>query len=461
MRSQQDTIAAIATAPGEAAISIVRLSGPESLPIADKIFRCKGPPPSRRAAGTFVLGSVWSDTGTTGKAERVDQVILLVYRAPNSYTRQDVVELQGHGGDSSARRILRAALDAGARPAEPGEFTLRAFLSGRIDLVQAEAVADLIRARTDLAASSALAQLTGSLSSSVAVCYNDVVQALALIEASLDFPEEDTPADAAPAALSLIARGAAGIQGLLATWNEGRVLREGLLVVISGRPNVGKSTLLNAVLGAERAIVHELPGTTRDTIEESLNFNGLPIRLVDTAGIRTTRSEVERLGIQRAQDALKQADAVLYIIDGSRRLSAADRSLLATLKQDRTIVVLNKKDLGITLRPKDFHGFRAVSVSLLSKEGMEAVRHELGELVRPMIAGEPHATVSERHRALLASAAASLGEAAAMLESSRPDRESLASVSIRTALDALTSITGQTYDNELLSRIFSNFCIGK
>ena len=461
MRSQLDTIAAIATAPGESAISIVRLSGPESLTIADTVFRCKGARPSARPPGSFILGSVW--TGGTGDAEseRIDQVILLVYRAPHSYTRQDVVEMQGHGGHRSAQRILRAVLDAGARPAEPGEFTLRAFLSGRIDLVQAEAVADLIRARTDRAAGAAVQQLAGLLSTSLATTYENMLAAVASIEASLDFPEEDTPSDPAPGALALLDRAASELQRLLATWQEGRILRNGLLVVISGRPNVGKSTLLNTLLGVDRAIVHHIPGTTRDSIEEAISLDGLPLRLVDTAGIRAPRTEVERLGIDRAKALLAEADLVLYMLDASRRLAAADSLLIATLDASKTILVLNKADLGIRIPRHAFASHHSVLTSLTSGTGVSDLKLDIARTVGASTCAESHATISERHRVLVSEALSHLNQATALLRAASPDGEALAATSLRAGLAALGAITGRIYDAELLSSIFNSFCIGK
>jgi len=293
-----DTIAAIATAPGEGAIAIVRLTGPASHAIADHIFKGKGAPPSRRPGQSFLHGSIISTNGMA------DEVILLIYRAPHSYTREDAIEIQGHGGFAAAKRILRAVLEAGARMAEPGEFTKRAFLSGRIDLLQAEAVLDLIRARSDRAADAALEQLTGSLSKDFDELYDHTLALAANLEATLDFSEDELPESVM---LDVITRRhdvESEFKSLLDSWDEGHLLREGALVVISGKPNVGKSTLLNALVGKDRAIVNPMAGTTRDTIEEQLVISGFMVRIIDTAGLRESPCEIEKEGVSRAIKAI-------------------------------------------------------------------------------------------------------------------------------------------------------------
>jgi len=459
VNTSSDTIAAISTAPGEAGIAIVRVSGPASLDIADRIFKGNAPLPSKRPAGTFVHGFV--GTSGDGNTADLDEVILLIYRAPRSYTREDVVEFQGHGGRACAKRVLRMVLEAGARPAEPGEFTKRAFLNGRIDLLQAEAVADLISARSDRAASAAVEQLEGRLSDSISNIYEFMVNAAADLEASLDFPEEDLPPALIQGASEQIDFAGKRLGELLATWGEGRLLREGALVVISGKPNVGKSTLLNCLLETRRAIVTDEPGTTRDTIEEEFILEGVPLRLVDTAGLRESENIVEREGVQRAQALIKKADLNLMMFDSSTRLECDDLSRLKLSNPEECIIVLNKSDLGHKIDAKDFDGFSTVSCSLLNGTGITEMKSAIAEKLGIRDFGAPHAAISERHRHIIQEALGKLNEVSKVLS---PDSEELlvpVISTLRSAIEALGTITGKNYDNSLLDNIFRRFCIGK
>lgn len=462
MSGCDDTIAAIATAPGEAGIAIVRVSGPGSLAIADRVFKGPGAVPSERAAGSFVRGHVNAASGG-----EIDEVVLLIYRAPHSYTREDVVELQGHGGRVSAGRILSAVLEAGARPAAPGEFTRRAFLNGRIDLMQAEAVADLIRARSDRAAGSALEQLDGRLSDWFRDIYDDLVSVAAGLEAMLDFPEEDLPAESAQGVAGRIGQVAGRLGELLATWDEGHLLREGARVVIAGSPNVGKSTLLNALLGRGRAIVAELPGTTRDTIEEELILDGIPARLVDTAGLREAQCGVEQEGVRRAEASVAAADVTLYVVDASAGVSADDEARLAALDPARAVLVLNKADLATS----EIGGGEAVGVpawlastvrtSALRREGLAVLREAILDKLRVTHRGEPHAAISERHKQIVQKVLNVLNEAQSQMEHAGDEWIVIAAGFIREALEELGKATGRVYSEELLDHIFSRFCIGK
>ncbi|MEI6807188.1 MAG: tRNA uridine-5-carboxymethylaminomethyl(34) synthesis GTPase MnmE, partial [bacterium] len=366
MKTSEDTIAAIATAAGEGGISVIRVSGPESLKVADRVFRCSEPPPSRRKGGTFVHGYVMGPSSDQVPAPDIDEALLLIFRAPHSYTREDIVEIQGHGGSISAQRILRRLLDSGARLAEPGEFTKRAFLNGRIDLVQAEAVLDLIRASSDRAATAAVEQLNGALSDWCATSYANILSLITALEAALDFADDEMPplliSEKAIQAKALLAN----LMNMLSTWNEGHILRDGALTVISGKPNVGKSTLFNALLGVDRSIVADLPGTTRDTIEENLLLDGVLLRLVDTAGLRSTDCDVESQGVLRARSQIEKADLHIHVLDASQQLSDADRLELNSLPPERTIVVLNKADLGMMIRPSDIAKYPIISGSLLN-----------------------------------------------------------------------------------------------
>jgi tRNA modification GTPase len=393
----------------------------------------------------------------------LDECLALFMRAPRSFTGEDVVELQGHGGVLPVRRVLRAVLDAGARQAEPGEFTRRAFLNGRLDLVQAEAVLDLVRAKSDRAATAAYEQLEGRLSLEFDAVYRDLLATAADLEAALDFPEEEVP-DAVPAEL----RGRLGdvrtrIGTLLDTSEEGHALREGALVVISGRPNVGKSTLLNGLLGRDRAIVSRTPGTTRDFIEEGIVLDGIPLRLVDTAGLRETACDLEQEGIRRAENMSQNADMQVFMIDCSRPLHPDDRARADALDPERGLIVLNKSDLGSRVPGTAFPGHESVTTSLVHPSGLRKVRHAIGGRLAANLhlSARPHAAISERHRRCLLAAVRDVEDAARQLALPSGAQEELAASSLRSALEQLGHLTGKTYEEELLDHIFARFCIGK
>ncbi len=453
--SLPDTIAAPATAPGEAGIAIIRISGPASLAIADALFAGAPPPPSARSPGAFLHGRIRGADGI------VDEVILLVMRAPHSYTREDVVEIQCHGGAIPARRILQAVLAAGARLAEPGEFTRRAFLNGRIDLLQAEAVLDLIRARSDRAATAAMEQLEGKLSRSFANIYDELLAVSAEIEGCLDFSEDDPPPPVIPDVIARLADAKDRMTALLDTWEEGHRLREGALVVISGKPNVGKSTLLNMLLGKDRAIVSAVPGTTRDTIEETLVLNGIPLRLVDTAGLRETSCEIESEGVRRARRQMRQADIHLHVMDVSQAFDDEDRSNLGELDPKHSLLILNKSDLEHKLQISGQEGFTTFMSCLLSGSGLDEIMKAVIEKIGSVSVQPPHAVISERHRQLLVSASQEIGNALSMLKTGNEELLVLAGSHIRSAMEALGQVTGKQYHPELLNAIFSKFCIGK
>ena len=458
MHDDTDTIAAIATAAGEGAIAIVRVSGPESLTIADRVVACAGPPLSKRAPGTFVHGHLRIATGTG--QETVDEVIVLIYRAPHSYTREDSVEIQGHGGTTAARRILRTLLQSGARLADPGEFTRRAFLNGRIDLLQAEAVLDLIRARTDRAAAAALEQLDGTLSRTFDAFYNGLVEVAAEVEATLDFPEDEVPEIAWPEVKAKLEILRERMEAVLNTWDEGHLLREGATVAILGRPNVGKSTLLNAMLGMDRAIVSHLPGTTRDIVEESMSLGGVVIRLADTAGLRDTECHVENAGIQRAKTLMAKADYVIYILDASSVMTSDDRANLQAFLPGRTVLVANKCDQLVQLDYSELCKWTVVRTCLIHGEGVEELKSALGSKI---VAGPPtpaHAVISERHRGLIATACNEVSQALAIIGCDGVDLVLIAS-GLRAAIMSLGLVTGREYHDELLDAIFTRFCLGK
>ncbi|MBP7830314.1 MAG: tRNA uridine-5-carboxymethylaminomethyl(34) synthesis GTPase MnmE [Kiritimatiellae bacterium] len=454
-----DTIAAIATAQGEGSISIVRLSGPQSLTIAEGITRCPIPTLSGRPTHTIVHGFV------TDQGRDIDEVLILVMRAPHTFTGEDVVEIQGHGGPVSARRVLSCVLKAGARAAEPGEFTRRAFLNGRIDLVQAEAVLDLVRSSSDRAAEAALQQLEGRLSNELEAIYDDLISAAADLAAVLDFPEEEIHPQVQESAVQVLSRVRTKIQDLLNTWNEGRILRTGAFVVIAGMTNVGKSTLLNTLLNYNRAIVSPIHGTTRDFIEESYCLNGIPVRLVDTAGIRSSSCELEQEGIRRSGEQVAKADLQLYMVDASQPLSDSEASSLRSKTRENCIVVLNKADLGLRIHARDLPGLDVVTTSLVDGTGLDVLRRLMGKKVECCMGGKTesssHATIAERHRKLLQSAANEVDAAMDKLASGDEEGQFIASEAVRVAAESVAQILGRQYCESLLDGIFSRFCIGK
>ncbi len=453
---EEDTIAAIATAPGEGSVAIVRISGSQCYRIADTIFRCAPPAPSARAAGTFVHGQV-----KDGEVV-IDDGLLLLMRAPHSYTGEDTVEIHGHGGQVSARRVLKSALDAGARLAEPGEFTKRAFLNGKIDLTQAEAINDLIRARSDRAAEAAIEQLNGRITNYVTDVYDKLVGVSADLEATLDFPEDELPQYVATEIITKIVAAKSMLSSLLASWGEGVQLREGVVAVISGKPNVGKSTLMNMLLGSDRVIVSHIPGTTRDAIEETLLIGGVAVRLVDTAGLRRTDDAVEMEGIRRSNLWRNRAHIHIYMIDGSVALSDDDREQIEKLDRATSLLVANKMDLG---RKAEIGEFDSMSVRVCLKDGAarEIVLQALSRIIMGVHHAYPYgnATISERHKQLIESSAEELDAALGALKSEGALDATIAADHVRNSLECMAQITGKSYQESLLDAIFSRFCIGK
>jgi len=454
-----DTIAAIATPPGEGGVGVVRISGPAVWEIADAVFAAADRiPVSQREHATFAYGKVLDADG-----REIDTGLALVMRAPKSYTCEDVVEIQGHGGGIGMRRILRRVLEAGARMAEPGEFTRRAFLNGRIDLVQAEGIYDLIRARSDRAASAALEQMEGRLSRQFDAIYQAFLEVAANLETTLDFVEDELPDDVFSGIAALLDQTFRSLDHLLDTWDEGRLLREGARIVILGRPNAGKSTLLNTLLGYGRAIVSSTAGTTRDTIEEGFVLDGIPLRIIDTAGLRETDCEIEAEGIRRAERHGQEAHLALYLVDASQPLHDEDLRRIEKLVPERSIVVLNKTDLGNCLSGLTLPGPKMVPASVISGEGVESLKRAMAQVLEKGadLHAPPHAVISERHRQLLVQAHREAREARAYLNENVEENAVLATEHLRSALEYLGQVTGRVYHEELLDNIFSRFCIGK
>ncbi len=449
-----DTIAAIATPPGEGGVGIVRISGPDAWTIADLLFQpLDRTPVSERAHGTFAYGKILDDEGG-----EIDTGLALIMRAPKSYTREDVLEIQGHGGAVGMRRILRCALDAGARMAEPGEFTKRAFLNGRIDLLQAEGIYDLIRARSDRAARAAVEQMEGKLSDQFNAIYDAFLNVAANLETTLDFVEDELPDDVFSGIAELLDQTFQTLDTLLDTWDEGRLLREGARVVILGRPNAGKSTLLNAMLGFDRAIVSSTAGTTRDTIEEGFVLDGIPLRITDTAGLRETDCEIEAEGIRRAEAHSEEAHLSIYLVDASESLHEEDRIRLNKLDSTKSIVVLNKIDRG-----RKLEGVEGIEASLVSGVGIEELKRAMADALEQGadLQAPPHAVISERHRQQLILSHREARQARDFLTENVEQNAVLACEHLRSALDHLGQVTGRSYHEELLDNIFSRFCIGK
>jgi tRNA modification GTPase len=451
-----DTIAAISTAIGEGAIAIVRLSGPRAFEIADAIFICSRGKPSEFLSHTIHFGKI----GRNG--DLIDQVMLSVMRAPRTYTAENVVEINCHGGSLTARKILTACLSNGARLAEPGEFTKRAFLNGRIDLTQAEAVMDLISAKTDLAHSAAAHTLEGHLTKRVEQMRQQLITTLAHLEAQIDFPEEDISPDTRETLVRDVDNVTQELRRLLATSREGKILREGVAVAIIGRPNVGKSSLMNVLLGQERSIVTPFPGTTRDTIEETANIRGIPVRFTDTAGIRRARGAVEGMGVTRSRNALSASALVLLVLDTSRPSSPADRGLAKLSLGKPVVQVLNKIDLPRKLKqPPDIQAMSSAKVSAATGDGIEHLKDLIASQIMSSHAtsNEFDVVINERHADALSRAIDALSCSVEQLKSASPNE--VVSQELRIALDSIGEIVGKTSTDDILDKIFSTFCIGK
>ncbi len=457
-----DTIAAIATPIGEGGLAVIRISGAQALAVADKIFTPTGKSsvkPSAAASHTIQFGHAVCDGRT------IDEVLVAVMRGPRTFTREDVIEVTCHGGVLPAKAVLDAALSSGARLAEPGEFTRRAFLNGRIDLAQAEAVADLIHSRTELALRAANEQLAGKLSQRINQLRDDLLKTLAHVEAYIDFPEEDIAEETKDQLLGRLERGVAFMDELLRTATEGQILRRGVRAAIVGRPNAGKSSLLNQLLGRDRAIVSPVPGTTRDTIEETANIRGLPIVFIDTAGLREARDEIEVEGIRRSHESLQQAEFILHVFDVSEPVTEEDEKYLAEFASKKRILVRNKIDLEQKLDLSNSRnterGESILDICCLTGKGIESLKDSIKKLVW---SGEINTEmlqvmINSRHQdALNRARIATVRTIEALRAASTLE---LAAMDLRIAVNAVGEIVGKTTTEDLLDMIFSQFCIGK
>ena len=462
MQTEFDTIAAISTAPGEGAIGIVRISGDLAISIASSIYQCGTKQLEEQKTHTIHYGHIVDPKS----GEVYDEVMVSVLRAPKTFTREDIIEINCHGGIVAINRVLQLVLRMGARLAEPGEFTKRAFLNGRIDLSQAEAVMDLIRAKTDKSMQLAMRQLDGQLSHLIQNLRQEILNTLAQVEVNIDYPEYD---DVEEMTLQLLREKTQqvlqGIRALLNTASQGKILRDGLKTAIVGRPNVGKSSLLNVLLREEKAIVTDIAGTTRDTIEEYVNVRGVPLQLIDTAGIRETDDIVEKIGVERSRKALKEADFVLLLLNQSETLQEEDIRLLETTKGMKRIILFNKTDLPSKLSKEDIAPYaneeEIVTTSMLNKEGIDQLEEKIAGYFFQGQMNERDATYlsNTRHIALLEKAEQALVEVQNGIEMEMP--VDLIQIDFTRAWDLLGEITGDSVQDELLTQLFSQFCLGK
>lgn len=460
----EDTIAAIATPPGSGSVAIIRVSGPKSTEILELIFRPgRGNIDGRTLESHRLYHGHIINPATKGIA---DEVLCVVMWSPNSYTGEDVIEIHSHGGHLVPKRILEILFGLGIRPANPGEFSLRAFLNGKMDLAQAEAVSDIINARTDEGLRQAELQLEGALSQRIGVFKELTLDIMAEVEAQVDFPEDEIDPAAKEVIVNAIDSLISGIRHLLDTYEEGRIIKHGVKTAILGKPNVGKSSLLNMLLMKERAIVSPMPGTTRDFIEESIDVRGIPLVLIDTAGIRKTYDEIEHEGVRLAKKKAEEAELLLVVLDGSEALDSDDTEVLQGAVGKNTIFILNKSDKGIKLTlealPSIVRTDRTVHTSAKLGTGAE----ELKDSIRGLLTGgNANTDGSEiiltelRHKLALERAANGLTSFLKLLENG--DSPEFLAIELRAALDSLGEITGEVTTEDILGRIFSKFCIGK
>jgi tRNA modification GTPase len=453
----EDTIAAIATPVGCGGIGIVRVSGPDATGIAVKVFIKQGN--GGLESHRFYYGRIVDPAD----GSLIDEGMTVLMLAPRSYTREDVLELHCHGGYLVVQRVLDACLRAGARLSEAGEFTRRAFLNGRIDLCQAESIIDLINSRTEMSLSFAQSQREGALTARLGEITGLLRNALALIEAFIDFPEEDLDAVALGQIGSLVERSRKSLSLLLDTYSHGKVIRDGISVLLAGKPNVGKSSLLNALTLEQRAIVSHIPGTTRDVIEEIINIDGLPVRIIDSAGIRDSHDEIEQEGIRRSLEKMALADLVLFMVDGSSAMDRLDRDLLQAVTGKRYITVVNKSDLSQVIDDNELPGgAEIVRISSKNGSGIDQLRSVIFHAFvsdRVLTSRDHVAITSSRHRDILARALEGLDGFRSQLESGASGE--LLSIDLRDTLGAIGEMTGETTPDAILDIIFSSFCIGK
>ena len=456
----EDTIAAVATAYGEGGIGIIRISGEEALPILQEIFEFHGDTDtftSRRMTYGKIIDKE--------KNQIIDEVLAVYMKGPKTYTAEDVVEINCHGSMVSLRKTLALVLRKAARLAEPGEFTKRAFLNGRLDLSQAEAVIDMIRAKTDKSFDVAVSQLEGRLSLKVEEIRQKLLDLLVDITVNIDYPDEDIEEMTYEKLEESIVETQDMIEKLLATSSTGKMIREGIKIAIVGKPNVGKSSLMNGLLKETRAIVTDIPGTTRDTIEEVLSIRNIPVYLVDTAGIRETSDKVEKMGIEKSKEAFNQADFILFLLDGSRSLEEEDLQIMEFLKERKSLVLINKRDLGEAISIEDISAklpaSQVIEASLLKGQGITEIEDAVEDLVYggEIVQKESMMVNNVRHIELLQQAVKSLTDALHMSE--RREALDFIEVDVKNAYERLGEIIGETVSDDIINEVFARFCLGK
>ena len=459
MYETADTIAAITTPLGESGIGAIRISGPDAYAVGDKIFKSKSAVPLKeRRDRSIQYGTIVDENGTC-----IDEVLALIMKGPHSYTAEDVLEIQCHGGREALESILQLILRSGARMANPGEFTERAFVNGRIDLAQAEAVMDVIQAKSRAGLTSAVSQLEGRLSKVINKTRKELTELVTRLEVMIDYPEEDLEDIAVPDVSGALQEMQEKLQHMLEESQNGRMIRDGVMAAIAGTPNAGKSSLLNRLLQEERAIVTDVPGTTRDVLEEWITLRGVPVCLVDTAGIRETDDTVEKIGVSRARRYLDRADIILAVIDGSRPLTDEDKDILQSAADKNVIIVLNKTDLPSVMTSQDLstYGFPICPISASTGDGLEELKDRLlQEVLKGGFTDGPSALLTNtRHIELVRQSAEALERARQSLQDGMP--LDCAVIDIRQAWDTLGSITGDTVHDDIVEEIFSRFCLGK
>ena len=455
-----DTIVALATPPGEGGIAVIRLSGPESLQIASRLYINGKREKQEQFKDRYLQYGYILDK----EQNIVDEVLMVFMKAPKTYTREDVVEIHCHGGMIPVQKIIDLTLEEGARLAQPGEFTKRAFLNGRVDLAQAEAVMDLISSRSEYAARASLNQMKGSLSRKIKTLRDDLLDLMARIEVTFDYPEEDIEEMLRGPIEERLATARNDCIQLLETAQQGRLVREGLKVVIIGKPNVGKSSLLNALVRENRAIVTDVPGTTRDVIEDYINIKGVLVRILDTAGIRETMDQVEKIGVEKSRELTQDADLILLLLDASNSLENEDREILQWLGNKRVLILLNKADKPSVMEEEEIRGLTGNSIiwtSMMEGTGLEEIENYIYNLVYSGSVGSrnPAMITNNRHKEALIRGQKHLEEALTAMDAYMP--LDIVTIDIRDAWEALGEITGESLTENLIDKIFMEFCLGK